>query len=214
MTETTPIEKLLAALPRARRTPRGWSARCPAHEDSTPSLSLRETSDGTVLIRCFAGCSAEAICRSIGLDLRDLFSAHIRRPKATAAPKTSLSMSRSQIEAFYRQTLEEGRAERLADEPWGNPEHTVDDQNRARRKTNVHCRTTFAQLKLPWWVEYPHAHDGAWKSCVDRAVDELAWSHDVDPETLPRCIGLLPKARAAVMQRAAEILHEIGRAPE
>jgi putative DNA primase/helicase len=39
-----------------RRTGRGWSARCPAHDDRTPSLSLHDSPDGKVLVRCHAGC--------------------------------------------------------------------------------------------------------------------------------------------------------------
>lgn len=38
-----------------RRTGRGWMARCPAHEDRTPSLSITER-DGRVLVHCQAGC--------------------------------------------------------------------------------------------------------------------------------------------------------------
>ncbi len=33
-----------------------WMARCPAHEDRTPSLSIRDADDGKVLVRCHAGC--------------------------------------------------------------------------------------------------------------------------------------------------------------
>jgi len=47
-------------------------ARCPAHDDASPSLSVREMSDGRVLIHCFAGCSAAAVMESVGLTLRDL----------------------------------------------------------------------------------------------------------------------------------------------
>ncbi len=32
-------------------------ARCPAHDDRAPSLSIDETSNGKVLVRCHAGCS-------------------------------------------------------------------------------------------------------------------------------------------------------------
>ena len=32
-------------------------ARCPAHEDSTPSLAISVTSDGRLLVYCHAGCS-------------------------------------------------------------------------------------------------------------------------------------------------------------
>ena len=31
-----------------------WSACCPAHDDRNPSLSIREGSDGKVLIHCHA----------------------------------------------------------------------------------------------------------------------------------------------------------------
>jgi hypothetical protein len=34
---------------------------CPAHDDSTPSLSLTEKADGTLLWKCFAGCSQDAV---------------------------------------------------------------------------------------------------------------------------------------------------------
>lgn len=51
-----------------------WSARCPAHEDRSPSLSVRETDEGTVLIHCFAGCSPEAVTGALGLALSDLFT--------------------------------------------------------------------------------------------------------------------------------------------
>ena len=34
----------------------GWIARCPAHDDSNPSLSLSTGKDGKVLLRCLAGC--------------------------------------------------------------------------------------------------------------------------------------------------------------
>ena len=45
-----------------RRSGKGWMARCPAHPDTTPSLSINETPAGKVLVKCFAGCSqAEVI---------------------------------------------------------------------------------------------------------------------------------------------------------
>jgi DNA-binding transcriptional ArsR family regulator len=36
-------------------------AHCPAHDDRTPSLSLTEKADGTLLWKCFAGCSQDAV---------------------------------------------------------------------------------------------------------------------------------------------------------
>ncbi|MDX9973349.1 MAG: DNA primase [FCB group bacterium] len=67
-------ETLLSKLEGVRDRGHGrWLARCPAHEDRSPSLSLRETDDGTVLIRCFAGCGAADIVHAVGLELSDLF---------------------------------------------------------------------------------------------------------------------------------------------
>jgi hypothetical protein len=31
---------------------RGWAARCPTHDDCTPTLSISEADDGKVLVRC------------------------------------------------------------------------------------------------------------------------------------------------------------------
>ena len=33
-----------------------WIARCPAHDDSRPSLSIRDGAEGKVLVHCHAGC--------------------------------------------------------------------------------------------------------------------------------------------------------------
>lgn len=64
---------LLQRLECVRKTGAGWIARCPAHDDRRPSLSVAEADDGRVLLRCFAGCSAADVVHSVGLDLADLF---------------------------------------------------------------------------------------------------------------------------------------------
>jgi 5S rRNA maturation endonuclease (ribonuclease M5) len=50
-----------------------WMAKCPAHEDSKPSLAIRER-DGKFLLHCHAGCTSEAVARAAGLELRELFT--------------------------------------------------------------------------------------------------------------------------------------------
>ena len=45
-----------------------WMARCPVHEDRSPSLSITTGNDGKVLVRCHAGC-----------DQRDLIAALLQR---------------------------------------------------------------------------------------------------------------------------------------
>jgi len=50
-----------------------WMARCPAHEDSRASLSIRETTEGRMLMHCFGGCPTQDVLQAIGLDFGDLF---------------------------------------------------------------------------------------------------------------------------------------------
>ena len=65
---------LLTRLEGVRESAPGrWMARCPAHEDRSPSLSIRELEDGRILIKCFASCSAPDVLSAVGLSLADLF---------------------------------------------------------------------------------------------------------------------------------------------
>ena len=69
-----PIDKVLPHLERKRQTgPKSWMALCPAHDDSSPSLSVKETDDYTLLLHCFAGCPPDSIVGSWGMGLSDLF---------------------------------------------------------------------------------------------------------------------------------------------
>jgi hypothetical protein len=65
---------LLSKLDKVRRTGNGtWSACCPAHNDKSPSLSIRETDTGSILLHCFSGCTAHEIVAAVGMELSDLF---------------------------------------------------------------------------------------------------------------------------------------------
>jgi putative DNA primase/helicase len=66
------LEELVSRLDAKRRGDGGYMARCPAHEDSTPSLSIGQGDDGRILLKCFAGCTAEQIVKALGLTLREL----------------------------------------------------------------------------------------------------------------------------------------------
>lgn len=55
-----------------KRSSNGYIACCPAHDDETPSLSIGEE-NGKILVNCFAGCTVEAICDSLDLQVVDLF---------------------------------------------------------------------------------------------------------------------------------------------
>jgi putative DNA primase/helicase len=46
---------------RGHRSSRGWICRCPAHDDHHPSLSVAETCDRKVLLKCWSGCAQDAV---------------------------------------------------------------------------------------------------------------------------------------------------------
>jgi putative DNA primase/helicase len=58
---------ILARLQGVRKSGRGWTARCPAHEDRYQSLSLRITESGRLLAHCFAGCTFPEILEALDL---------------------------------------------------------------------------------------------------------------------------------------------------
>ena len=49
------------------KTASGWTARCPAHDDHKPSLSITETINGKVLLHCFAGCHQDQVIAALKL---------------------------------------------------------------------------------------------------------------------------------------------------
>jgi DNA primase len=86
---TTIAQRLLERLEGVRRTGRGWSARCPAHEDRSASLSIAVGDDGRLLVHCFAGCAAADVVGLAGLTLGDLFES--RATYATSGTRTELA---------------------------------------------------------------------------------------------------------------------------
>ena len=68
------VENLLTRLDRVRATGNNtWTARCPAHEDRSPSLSIRALDDGRILIHDFGGCPATDVLAAVGMEIGDLF---------------------------------------------------------------------------------------------------------------------------------------------
>ncbi len=70
---TSPIDVVLARLEQSRKTGKGWAARCPAHADKSPSLSITEADGGKVLLHCFGGCNAGDVLAAIDLEWKELF---------------------------------------------------------------------------------------------------------------------------------------------
>ena len=67
---------LLVRLTRVHQVaPDRWRAICPAHESRhrTQSHAIRELGDGTLLLKCFAGCGVGEIVAAVGMQIGDLF---------------------------------------------------------------------------------------------------------------------------------------------
>ena len=70
----TPIDRVLRCLDKIQKRQDGqWSARCPSHQDSRPSLSICQNPDGAVLIHCFGGCTVTDVVAAMGMELADLY---------------------------------------------------------------------------------------------------------------------------------------------
>lgn len=97
------IDNILPLLDKVKKAGKGYQARCPAHDDNGPSLSLREGDDGRVLVHCHAGCTPAAVVAAIGLTMADLFppSNTPRRPP----PAPGVSRRELQAAAQFERTI-------------------------------------------------------------------------------------------------------------
>jgi hypothetical protein len=82
-----PVSELLARLEKVKAKGESWTALCPAHDDSNPSLSVSTGEDGRALVNCHAGCTAEQIVAAVEMEMKDLFAGGgggAESPKSTA----------------------------------------------------------------------------------------------------------------------------------
>lgn len=66
------VPEILSRLEGVTKTASGWSARCPAHDDNTASLSIAIGDDGRTLLHDHAGCEPDAILAVVNMTLADL----------------------------------------------------------------------------------------------------------------------------------------------
>lgn len=84
------MQTVIGRLEQSGKQPRqqgnSYQARCPAHNDNNPSLSVSPgTEPDQVLMHCHAGCSIEDITAAIGLEPKDLYA-----PKARSSDLTEI----------------------------------------------------------------------------------------------------------------------------
>lgn len=74
--DVTPDAATVASrLKKPKKSGSNWVACCPAHEDSTPSLSISDGDKG-IVVHCHAGCSQESVLNAI-----EALGVFIRKPK-------------------------------------------------------------------------------------------------------------------------------------
>ena len=94
-----------------------WQACCPAHDDKSPSMSVKEGNDGRILVHCFGGCTTDQITGALGLDMTDLFAEKrtgVKRPNRTPRKKLEKALMH---ELFVLHIAINSRHERLEIHP-------------------------------------------------------------------------------------------------
>lgn len=147
-----------------------WSARCPAHADKSPSLSIGE-SNTRILVHCFSGCEPEEIVTVLGLKLKDLFTdnpiPHGQRP-------TSKPQKLDLIDVAFQFDLAALDRRLRADavlQAVGNFNDDLSDQYRDRLMNAVAC--AYGDRDRAEFLE--SVADGfRWKAYTERTKDHAA----------------------------------------
>ncbi len=93
----------------AKRNGNGWMARCPAHEDNTPSLHISERNDGSVGLYCYAGCKFESVIAALGIESRQLQPPKIDSSDPVGTLASIRGWKRTALELLGAKPSENGR---------------------------------------------------------------------------------------------------------
>jgi hypothetical protein len=106
MISATELAKALGG----RRYGRQWQARCPAHDDHNPSLSICEGDDGCVLVHCHTGCEQGAVIdalRSRGLWANgDRSYGRVIAPERQQKPERDAARTAELVERVWREAVD------------------------------------------------------------------------------------------------------------
>jgi putative DNA primase/helicase len=83
-----------------RKVGAAWMARCPAHDDREPSLSIADARDGKVLVRCHAGCGQRDVIAA--LRARGVWGAGERRPARLTRKPNRVQLPETASDAVRR----------------------------------------------------------------------------------------------------------------
>lgn len=136
------IDTLLSRLNKVR--PRGngqFMACCPAHDDRSPSLSIRAEPDGRILVNCLAGCSAESIIERVGMEMKDLMPEriehHIAPVKQRIFPADAMRVIQFEARIVMVAGFELKKGKPLSDEDAARLGVAMERINKALEMANV-----------------------------------------------------------------------------
>ena len=93
-----------------------WVALCPVHDDRTASMGIKECSDGTVLMNCFAcGANGMEIAEAAGVSSSELFPPDSGRPTGPSREQRATIETDKVIMMIYEADKRGGREQTLAD---------------------------------------------------------------------------------------------------
>lgn len=185
-----------------------WIACCPAHDDRSPSLSIREGRDGRVLLKCFAGCSTGAIAEALGLKLRDLFATD-----TSSRHRDFRLVTANDVESSLQAELERIITEESARTGFDSLPVLARHRNEARSIVERRYSVSLKREPTPWWEIEPHCDDPAWAACIDQAISEAAACRGVALETLRASISDLPRTQERVIAYARQLQRTLTKEP-
>jgi hypothetical protein len=114
------IENILGRLSKVKPSGKGrWNACCPAHQDKSPSLSVRVLDDGRILMHCFGGCDVGEVLGALSLTIEDLFPERLSDAKPERAPFNAYDVLKG---ISYELTIVALLASKLASSPLADKE--------------------------------------------------------------------------------------------
>jgi putative DNA primase/helicase len=92
--------EILAKALGGRKAGAAWMAKCPAHNDREPSLSIKDADNGKVLVRCHAGCDQQQVIAA--LKARGIWSSNYRQHGRMIGSRSGATNDQRRSDANHR----------------------------------------------------------------------------------------------------------------
>jgi 5S rRNA maturation endonuclease (ribonuclease M5)/archaellum biogenesis ATPase FlaH len=105
----------VASILNAKPSGNGYLANCPSHDDKNPSLSINESSDGKLLLKCFSGCDFSSILNAIKEQTKSYST-----PKQPAKGQKIITIANNILKDIDKSFLSENRKISAKVAEWAN----------------------------------------------------------------------------------------------